>query len=140
MLLIHSITSYYLLLLHYLLLSTTTALYLFYRSQTTFLKNYNPGQSIWNKLEKFNKTEQDKRKFDIYFLLVFYCHCQSLYLSTQIWDFSSISEFTRVLNLWTSLKMFGNLWGNSYTKFVILDLKFRLFFLANRTSTDIVEF
>ena len=43
------------------------------------------------------------------------------YVSTQIWDFCNISYFPKIL----SLKVFGNLWGNSYTKFVILDIKFR---------------
>ena len=31
---------------------------------------YNPGQSIWNKIEKSSKTGQDK-KFDIYFCMFF---------------------------------------------------------------------
>ena len=38
------------------------------------------------------------------------------YASTQIWDFSNISIFSKILGL----KSFGNL----YTKFIILDIKF----------------
>ena len=42
----------------------------------------------------------------------------------QIWDFSSSSYFSKILNL----KLFDNWWGNSYTKFVILDIKCSFFF------------
>ena len=42
------------------------------------------------------------------------------YVSTQIWDFPNISLFPKIL----SLKSFGNSWGNSYTKFAILDITF----------------
>ena len=38
------------------------------------------------------------------------------YVSTQIWDFPNIWLFSKI----ASLKSFGNLWGNSYTKFAIL--------------------
>ena len=41
------------------------------------------------------------------------------YVSTQIWYFSDISQFPKIL----SLKSFGNLFGNSYIKFAILDIK-----------------
>ena len=43
------------------------------------------------------------------------------YESTQIWDFRNISLFSKIL----ILKSFGNLWGNSYTKFAVLDTSFR---------------
>ena len=43
------------------------------------------------------------------------------YVFTQIWDFRNISLFPKIL----SLKLFGNSWGNSYTKFAILDITFR---------------
>ena len=42
------------------------------------------------------------------------------YVSTQIWDFPNIFLFPKIL----SLKLFGNSWGNSYTKFAILDITF----------------
>ena len=44
------------------------------------------------------------------------------YVFTQIWNFSNISEFPNIPKI---LKSFGNSWGNSYTKFAILDIKFR---------------
>ena len=40
--------------------------------------------------------------------------------STQISYFHNISLFPKI----PSLKSFGNSWGNSYTKFAILDIKF----------------
>ena len=43
------------------------------------------------------------------------------YVSIQIWDFPNISLFPKIL----ILKWFGNSWGNSYTKFAILDITFR---------------
>ena len=46
------------------------------------------------------------------------------YLSTQIWDYSNISQYPKI----PSLKPLGNLWGKSYTKFVILDIMFRFYF------------
>ena len=42
------------------------------------------------------------------------------YVSTQIWDFPNISWFPKILSL-TSIH---NSWGNSYTKFDILDITF----------------
>ena len=66
--------------------------------------------------------------FDIYLCVFFNCYCQSLisgreagYVSTQIMYFPNISLFPKIL----SFKSLGNLWGNSYTKFAILDIKFR---------------
>ena len=44
------------------------------------------------------------------------------YVSTQIWDFPNISLFPKILDL----KWLGNSLGNLYTKFAILDIKFRL--------------
>ena len=43
------------------------------------------------------------------------------YVSNQIWDFPNISLFPKIV----SLKSFGNPWGNSYTKFAILDITLR---------------
>ena len=43
------------------------------------------------------------------------------YSSILIWDFSNSPAFPKIL----SLKSFGNSWGNSYTNFIILDIKFR---------------
>ena len=42
------------------------------------------------------------------------------YVSTQIWDFSNICLFPKIL----SLNSFGNSCGNSYTTLVILGIKF----------------
>ena len=43
------------------------------------------------------------------------------FVSTEIWDFSNVSQFPKIL----SLKSFDNSWGNSYTKFAIQDIKCR---------------
>ena len=43
------------------------------------------------------------------------------YAFNQIWDFSNIFGST---NNFLSFKSFSNSWGNSYTKFAILDIKF----------------
>ena len=43
------------------------------------------------------------------------------YIFTQIWVFRNISLFPKIV----SLQSFGNLWGNSYTKFAILDITLR---------------
>ena len=42
-------------------------------------------------------------------------------VSTLIWHFPNISQFRKILRL----KWFGNWWGNSCTKFVMLDVKYR---------------
>ena len=42
------------------------------------------------------------------------------FVSTQIWDFSNISLFPRIL----SPKSYANSFGNVYTRFAILDIKF----------------
>ena len=92
--------------------------------------SYNPMQNIWNKLEKSSKTGQDKKSWylllRVFGLLLpkfnFWKGDWALgYVSTQIWDFSNISLFPKIL----SLKSFDNLWGNSHTKFAILDITFR---------------
>ena len=36
-----------------------------------FCSIYNPGQNIWNKIEKPSKTGQDKKMLDIYFCVFF---------------------------------------------------------------------
>ena len=56
------------------------------------------------------------------------------YVSTQIWDFPNISLFRKIL----SLKSFGNSWGNSYTKFAILDIMFRFTLIGS--VLNIVKF
>ena len=43
------------------------------------------------------------------------------YVSSQIWDISDGSQFPKIL----STKLLGNSRGNTCTKFVILDTKFR---------------
>ena len=78
-------------------------------------------------MEKSSKSRQEKKVWYL-FLHVFNCYCQSLiswretcvqgYVSTWI-------EFFLVLPKILSLKLFGNSWGNSCTKFAILDIKFR---------------
>ena len=39
----------------------------------------------------------------------------------QVWSFSNISQFPQIV----SLTLFGNLWDNSYTRTLILEIKFR---------------
>ena len=46
--------------------------------------------------------------------------CGLGYVSTQILDFPNISLFPKIL----CLKFFGNSWGNSDTKFGLLDITF----------------
>ena len=88
------------------------------QTQTKYLKQNREIQQQWTGHEKF----------DIYFLMFFHSLCQSFisgrgtghwalgYVSTQTWDFPNISLFPKIL----SLKSFGNSWGNSCTKFAIL--------------------
>ena len=70
-----------------------------------------------------------REKFDVYFWGVFWLllpkfsfwkkDWRLVYVSTKMWDFPKISLFSKI----QGLKSFGNLWGNSYTKFAILDIK-----------------
>ena len=41
-------------------------------------RTFNPGQNIWNKIEKSSKTGQDKRSLLFTFACFFHCYCQSL--------------------------------------------------------------
>ena len=69
-----------------------------------------------------------KRKFGICFCMFFNCYCQSLVSSRKTGNRAmrpSKFEFFLVLPKILSLKSFGNSWGNSCTKFAILDVKFR---------------
>ena len=100
----------------------------------TFVCSDNLGQSNWNKKGKFSKTGQDKkiwyvllRVFFFFFLLLlpkfdFLKGGWALgFVSIQIWEFFNVSLFPEIL----SLKSFCNSWGSSYTKFIVLDIKFR---------------
>ena len=111
--------------------------------QLIWFYNYNPGQNIWNKVEKSSKTGQEM--FDIYFCIFFDCYCQSVISGgdwalgcdfIQIWDFPNISLFPKML----SLKLSGNSWGNSYTKFTILDIKFHFTCGESDVCLTIVKF
>ena len=96
------------------------------------MKNYNPGQNIWNKIGKSSKTIKDKKSL----ISTFACFLTAIakvwflegrpdtgrHVSTQIWYFLSISLFPKI----PSLKSFGHSWGNSYTKFAILDITFHI--------------
>ena len=99
-------------------------------------KTYNPGQKIWNKKKKRNPIKLDRTRKVWYLLLRVFCLLLPKfnfwngdwalgYVSTQIWDFPNISLFPKIL---LSLKSCGNPWGNSYTKFAILDVTFRFTF------------
>ena len=60
---------------------------------------------FWLVLQKFNFWEEDWTLGSI---------------STHIWDFSNISQFSKIL--W--LKALGIWWGDSYNMFIVLDIKF----------------
>ena len=73
--------------------------------------SYNPGQSIWNKIEKSSKTRQEKR-FDIYFC-VFWLLLPKFNFWKGDWALGYVSNQIYTLfpkNL--SLKSFGNSWDN----------------------------
>ena len=75
--------------------------------------------------------------------MFFDCYCQSLISWREIGTrlclkfeiFLIFSNFLR-----SSLKVFGNSWGNSYTKFVILDIKVRFTCGKSDLYWNIVEF
>ena len=87
---------------------------------------HNAGQKnkVRNKVK--NPVKLDKTR-NVWYLLLHaswlllpkFIFFQSLNVSTQIWDFSNIFSFPKIL----SLKVLCNLWGYSYTKFVIQDIK-----------------
>ena len=95
-----------------------------------YLTIYNPGQNIWNRIEKSSKTGQDKKSLISTFACFSTATAKVWFLegglgtnvSTQIWDFPNFPLFSKIL----SLKSFGNSWGKLYTKFVIIDITFRL--------------
>ena len=91
---------------------------------------YNPGKNIGHKVKKSSKIGPDFKHFSSNFA----CFWQLLSkfnfwkedwalgcMFTQIWHFSNISLFPKIL----SLKPFDNSWGNSCRKFVMLDIKYR---------------
>ena len=68
-------------------------------------------------MDKSSKTKQQKKSLVSIFA---YLVTSNFLISTQIWDFCSISWFSKIL----SFKLFGNSWGNSNAKFAKLDIKF----------------
>ena len=52
------------------------------------------------------------------------------YVPSLFWDFPIIFWFSKVL----SVKSFDKLWGNSYTKFIILDIKSILLLYGNTVN------
>ena len=73
---------------------------------------YNLGQGIWNKIEKSNKTGQDKKSLISTFCVFFDCYWQSLFCGGEAAHWAMSPPL--------SLKSFSN----SYTKFAILDITF----------------
>ena len=57
-------------------------------------------------------------------------------VSTQIWEFSNIYELPKILGL----NSFGILWGNSYSKLAILDIKFHFTCVESDLSENMVKF
>ena len=46
-----------------------------------FVRSDNPGQTIWNKIDKSSKTREGKDKFRVYF-------CQSLFSARETCDYA----------------------------------------------------
>ena len=86
-------------------------------------------RNIWNKIEKSSKTGQDKKSLISTSACILTATVKVWFLEgrpttnvyTLIWDYLNISSFPTILYL----KPSGNSWSNSYTKFDILDIKFR---------------
>ena len=115
----------------------------FHKNSNSFLVAnvfYNPSQNIWRKVKKYSKIVQDFKniisKFACSFshiLPTFNLYKEDWTLgcvSTHIWHFSNISEFPKIL----SLKLFGN----SCTKFVMLNFKYRFTFRYSDLSQIII--
>ena len=91
---------------------------------------YNPRQNISNKMEKSGKLTGKESLvfiFSYFYLLlpksnIFKGDWALGYVSTQIWGFPNIFYFPNIL----SLSSFCNSWSNTYNKFTILDIIFRL--------------
>ena len=85
---------------------------------------YKHGKNIWKKIEKFSKTWQDKKSLIIYFCVFFKLLSSKFNFwegnwvlgTALIWIFFNMTIISR--------KSFYNSWGSSYTKLVILDIKF----------------
>ena len=93
---------------------------------------YSPGRGIWGGMVRSGGAG---RVGGVVFGLLLPCLLSGGdwvlgYVSTEIWDLRDISLFPKIL----SLKSFGNSWGNSCTKFAILDTTFVLL-VVNRIST-----
>ena len=82
----------------------------------------NQWQNILQKVRKLSKNCTRPENFDICFCqkLIFEGRLNTSVSSTQFWDILFISYFPKI----PTLKSFGNLWGNSYAKLIILDIKF----------------
>ena len=90
-----------------------------------FVRSDNPGQTIWNKIDKSSKTREEKKSLKSTFacfllLLPKFIFCKRdlrlRYVSTLISHFPNICLFPKIL----SLKSLGKSWGNSDTKFAIV--------------------
>ena len=84
-------------------------------------------QNIWNKINKFSKFGQTKKVWYLFLRVLLIAIAGSNLrkvhssVSTQIWDSSNISKSHKIL----SFNMIGKSWDKSYTKFIIVDIKFR---------------
>ena len=106
------------------------ALIIFWQKKHSFGIAYNLGQNIWNKMEKSSKSGQEKKSL-VSVLTCFLTAIAKIYLVAgrlgatlcvhPILRFFFYFLFPKNL----SLKSFGNSWNNSYTKFAMLDIKFR---------------
>ena len=49
-----------------------------YHEENYWKGNYNPGQNIWNKIQKHSKNWTGRENFDIYFCVFFDCYVREL--------------------------------------------------------------
>ena len=95
---------------------------------------YNPGQNIWNKIDKSSKTGQDKKSLISTFACFLTATAKVSFLEgrlgTGLCLDLSLRFFYYFLISWDP-RSFGNLGGNSYTKSALPNLRFSYHFLIS---------
>ena len=86
---------------------------------------YDPRKNIWKREKKSSKIGQDQRNSISGFAYFLSASAKVEFLEGKMSPWLCLHPNLRFFQYFLSFKSFGNSWGYSYTKLVILDISFR---------------
>ena len=102
---------------------------------TKYVWSDNLGEIICNKNNKPRETRLDYKAL---ISTIFWLLLSKIYFSE--WDECTKDSVSNCVSDFLNLSLLGNSWGNSYTKFVILDIKFHFTCFLSNLNENFVKF